>query len=226
MSEEEQEKEIFDLLERYGICYDEHDLYYNNLKILKAYERMLKNKKEPEYSLAEYELYFKSFYEDYKKKIYKDRPIINEIIGGYGELLFYNKLVETTETEVTWVSRYHGDKYGFDFVTYDEISREFTFYEVKTTINPDNLGKFYLTPNEYKKYQRISNICLDYGKVKFVIVNILIDDKGIIDEIDYCINNNITEFLEHDKSVVVTHNGQETSHGENILIKRLIKEEK
>ena len=216
MTSKKEIEEYLDILD--DIDNSNNSNYFN---LLIAYKKMLKNKKSPEYSLLEYEYLFKEFYKEYKNKIYKERKNIKEIIGGYGELLFYKKLSKNSELDITWVSRNHGDKYGFDFVTYDEISKEYTFYEIKTTINPNKLGEFYLTPNEYKKYIKLSDISITNEKIKFILANILIDDKDIIDEVDYYIND-IIELIEINKSVISKHNNKISSHEDNILTKKLI----
>ena len=199
-----------------NICLDDY------FKVREAFRKMLDTKKTPEYSVVEYEYLFKLFYEEYKNKIYKKRTNINEIIGGYGELLFYNKLLETAEGDVIWVSRYHGDRFGFDFLVYNDDTKEFVFYEVKTTINKDKLGEFYLTENEYKKYKKLSSLSLRNENIKFIIANILIDDKGIIDEVDYSINDDMLHYIETNKTVIKEHKDKITYHREKILEKRLI----
>ena len=201
---------------------------YDDTEELKEIEELiinfniiLKNKKKTEYSIIEYEYYFKEFYNDYKNKIYKDRKNIKEIIGGYGELLFYRKLLKNTELEIVWVSREHGDKYGFDFVTFNEVLNEYTFYEIKTTVNPKKIGEFYLTRNEYENYNKINKYSQISDKVKFIIANILIDDKQIIKEVDYYLNPNEIELIEYGKTVITQENNKKLSHTENILTKRL-----
>lgn len=189
-------------------------------EFISSYRDIFKRRKIPRCSLEKNEQKFKSFYDEYKKKIYKDRKNINEVIGTHGEMLFYQKLLENEELDVTWVSRYYGDRFGFDIVTYDEVLEEYTFYEVKTTVSPKNLREFFLTDNEYKQYKKLSDI---NEKVKFILVNILVDDERIIDEVDYYINPDTMELIEYGKSVVKEQDGNTKSENEDMLTRRLKK---
>lgn len=209
------EDEYLDILQEMDYSFDD-----KLFEFISSYRDIFKKSKIPRYSLEKNEQKFKSFYDEYKKKIYKDRKNINEVIGTHGEMLFYQKLLENEELDVTWVSRYYGDRFGFDIVTYDEVLEEYTFYEVKTTVSPKNLGEFFLTDNEYKQYKKLSDI---NEKVKFILVNILVDDEKIIEEVDYYINPDTMELIEYGKSVVKEQDGNTKSEFEDVLTRRLIK---
>lgn len=209
------EDEYWDILQEMDYSFD--DQFF---EFILSYRDIFKKRKIPRCSLEKNEQLFKSFYDEYKRKIYKDRKNINEVIGTHGEMLFYQKLLENEELGVTWVSRYYGDRFGFDIVTYDEVLDEYTFYEVKTTVSSKNLGEFFLTDNEYKQYKKLSDI---NEKVKFILVNILVDDEKIIDQVDYYINPDTMELIEYDKSVVKEQDGNPKSEFEDVLTRRLKK---
>lgn len=206
--------EYWDILQEMDYSFDD-----KLFKFILSYRDIFKKRKIPKYSLEKNEQLFKDFYDEYKRKIYKDRKNINEVIGTHGEMLFYQKLLENVDGNVTWVSRYYGDRFGFDIVSYDEVLDEYTFYEVKTTVSPKNLGEFFLTDNEYKQYIKISDI---NEKVKFVLVNILVDDERIIDQVDYYFNPDKMELSEHGKFVVKEQEGNTKSENEDVLTRRLI----
>lgn len=189
---------------------------------MKEYYDVLKHKNNSDWSLLEYEYIFKDFYNDYKEGKYRSSETIKEVIGGYGEMLFFNKLSEDDRYEVTWVSREHGDMFGFDIMAYNYVTEKFYFYEVKTTISRNNLKKFYLSPNEYKRFYEIGQQVYQGKPVEMHIINLLVDDNGIVDMVDYEVCDDWLAFLELDYQLTVTHGSEKEYHGD-ILKKKINK---
>ena len=80
------EDEYWDILQEMDYSFD--DQFF---EFILSYRDIFKKRKIPRCSLEKNEQLFKSFYNEYKRKIYRDRKYINEVIGTHGEMLFYQK---------------------------------------------------------------------------------------------------------------------------------------
>ena len=107
----------------------------------------------------------------------------SKAVGDYAELEFYKYLNRNRKPgeRLLWVSRFIGDGFGYDIMSYDTNTENAVLYEVKGSVSLGNSTKIELTETETNmfKYSMANNI--EYHAVKVFFRS----DKEIMYDI-YC----------------------------------------
>ena len=110
-----------------------------------------------------------------EKDLYNEEKNLSNpsAIGNYAELVFYKYLSKKRKDNerLLWVSRFVGDGFGYDIMSYNTSNKEVKLYEVKGSVSQGNCIKIELTEKESEmlKYAKENNI--EYHMVKLFLNN-------------------------------------------------------
>ena len=112
-----------------------------------------------------------SDYNWYKEN--KESPYALNIIGNYGEYMFYQYLLSIIRPEeyVMWVSHDLGDGFGYDIAVYNSLENKLYMYEIKSTDDPTKFENIYLSEHE----KRVSNAVRENPQEEYHVVRLCLE---------------------------------------------------
>lgn len=103
----------------------------------------------------------------------KNTPYALNIVGNYGEYMFYQYLLSIIRPEenIKWVSHDLGDGFGYDIAVYNSMENKLYMYEIKSTDDPIKFENIYLSEHE----KRVSNAVRENPQEEYHVVRLCLE---------------------------------------------------